>query len=191
MTASREDRAETAEQHLPTADSPTTALAARSSGLCLSTSPNPTRSPSPTRRTVVTAVGAVGLVTALVACGSEDDKGSSEPAGEAGDASENEEDGGAGGAVLAKTADIPVGGGKIFKDEEVVVTQPKKGEFKAFSNRCTHKGCAVTSVEGGTINCPCHGSKFDITDGSVQQDPAPKPLPAAKITVEGDSIKLA
>ncbi len=189
MTASREDRAETAAPLLPTADSPTTPLPARPSGLCLSTSPNPAGSPSPTRRTVVAAVGAAGLAAALVACGSDDDKSSSEePAGEA---SEKEEGGGGGGAVLARTADIPVGGGKIFKDENVVVTQPTKGEFKAFSNRCTHKGCPVTSVEGGTINCPCHGSKFDITDGSVKQNPAPKPLPATKITVEGDSIKLA
>ncbi|MFD0418774.1 Rieske (2Fe-2S) protein [Streptomyces sp. NPDC127108] len=187
MTASREDRADTAEPLLPTADSPTTPLSARPSGLCLSTSPNPTGSPSPSRRAVVAAVGAAGLAAALVACGSDDDKDSSEPAGEASD----KEEGGGGGAVLAKTADIPVGGGKIFKDENVVVTQPTKGEFKAFSNRCTHKGCPVTSVEGGTINCPCHGSKFDITDGSVKQNPAPKPLPATKITVEGDEIKLA
>ncbi|EPH46750.1 Rieske (2Fe-2S) protein [Streptomyces aurantiacus] len=143
--------------------------------------------PSPTRRTVVTAVGAAGLAAALAACGSDDDK-DSEPAG---DASEKEEGGGAGGAVLARTADIPVGGGKIFKDEGVVVTQPTEGQFKAFSNRCTHKQCPVTSVEGGTINCPCHGSKFDITDGSVKQNPAPKPLPAKDITVDGDSIKLA
>ncbi|MVO88250.1 Rieske 2Fe-2S domain-containing protein [Streptomyces sp. p1417] len=139
----------------------------------------------PTRRTVVTAVGAAGLAAALAACGSDDD--SSEPAG---DASEKEAGGGAG-AVLATTADIPVGGGKIFKDEGVVVTQPTKGSFKAFSHLCTHKQCPVTSVEGGTINCPCHGSRFDIGDGSVKQDPAPRPLPAKKITVEGDSIKLA
>ncbi|WP_030571421.1 Rieske (2Fe-2S) protein [Streptomyces aureocirculatus] len=141
--------------------------------------------PDPTRRTVVTAVGAAGLAAALAACGSDDDP--SEPATEA---SEKEE-GGGGGAVLAMTADIPVGGGKIFKDEGVVVTQPTKGRFKAFSHLCTHKQCPVTSVEGGTINCPCHGSKFDINDGSVQQKPAPRPLPAKEITVEGDSIKLA
>ncbi|MFD9907268.1 Rieske (2Fe-2S) protein [Streptomyces sp. NPDC059063] len=143
----------------------------------------------PARRTVVTAVGAAGLAAALAACGSDDDKDSSEPAGEASDKEQG--GGGAGGAVLARTADIPVGGGKIFKDEGVVVTQPTKGEFKAFSNRCTHKQCPVTSVAGGTINCPCHGSKFDIADGSVKQNPAPKPLPAAEISVEGGEIKLA
>lgn len=135
-------------------------------------------------------IGAAGIAAALTACGSGDDKSSSEPAGA--QEPEGGEDGGAGagGAVLAKTSDIPVGGGKIFKDEQIVVTQPTKGEFKAFSNRCTHKQCPVTSVEGGTVNCPCHGSKFDIADGSVRGGPAPKPLPAAEITVAGGSIKL-
>ncbi|MFI6409650.1 Rieske (2Fe-2S) protein [Streptomyces sp. NPDC050548] len=96
-----------------------------------------------------------------------------------------------GGQELAKTADIPVGGGKILKAQKVVVTQPKKDEFKAFSAICTHQGCTVSAVANGTINCPCHGSKFNIADGSVAGGPAPKPLPAEQITVEGNSIRLA
>ncbi|GGV46492.1 Rieske (2Fe-2S) protein [Streptomyces spectabilis] len=144
-----------------------------------------------TRRTVLTATGSAGLAVALIGCGSgDDDKSSSEPAGEEKEKGEKD-GGGTAAAVLARTADIPVGGGKIFKDEGVVVTQPAKGRFKAFSNRCTHKQCPVASVEGGTINCTCHGSKFDIADGSVKQSPATSPLPPAEITVEGDSIKLA
>jgi Rieske Fe-S protein len=93
--------------------------------------------------------------------------------------------GGAGsaGGKLAATADIPVGGGVIFPQAALVVTQPKAGTFKAFSAICTHQGCTVSSVEDGTINCPCHGSQFSIVDGSVVGGPAPKPLPAEKITV--------
>jgi Rieske Fe-S protein len=93
--------------------------------------------------------------------------------------------------VLAKTADIPVGGGKVFEAEGVVVTQPTKGDFQAFSTICTHQGCKINEVKGGTMNCPCHGSKFKIADGSVADGPAPKPLPAKKVTVDGDSLKLA
>jgi nitrite reductase/ring-hydroxylating ferredoxin subunit len=95
------------------------------------------------------------------------------------------------GTELAKTSDIPVGGGKIFKDEKVVVTQPKEGEFKAFTNICTHQQCPVASVSGGTINCTCHGSKFKIADGSVAHPPATKPLAEKQITVDGNSIRLA
>jgi Rieske Fe-S protein len=72
-----------------------------------------------------------------------------------------------------------------------VVTQPKKGEFKAFSAICTHQGCTVNKVADGTIDCPCHGSKYRITDASVVHGPAPRPLPAKKITVKGKSIFLA
>ncbi|MGW2823452.1 Rieske (2Fe-2S) protein [Streptomyces sp. NPDC001443] len=94
------------------------------------------------------------------------------------------------GKELAKTADIPVGGGTIFAADQVVVTQPEKGEFKAFSNICTHRQCPVAEVSDGTINCTCHGSRFRITDGSVAHPPATQPLPAKKITVEGDTIRL-
>ncbi|MER7175607.1 Rieske (2Fe-2S) protein [Streptomyces mesophilus] len=146
----------------------------------------------PSRRTVVSAVGVAGLAVALTACGGSDDGGGSdeaqEPAGEASD--QPTEGGGGGGEELAKTADIPEGGGTVFKDQGVVVVQPSAGDFKAYSSKCTHAGCGVKDVSGGTINCVCHGSKFSIEDGSVKGGPAPKPLPAAQITVDGDSIKL-
>ena len=94
------------------------------------------------------------------------------------------------GAVLGTTSQIPVGGGVIFADSKVVVTQPTAGTFKAFTSVCTHQGCQVASVANGTINCDCHGSKFSIKDGSVVHDPAPQPLAARKITVSGDTITL-
>lgn len=95
-----------------------------------------------------------------------------------------------GAGALAQVADIPVGGGKIFKDKGVVLTQPQSGTIKAFSTVCTHAGCAVTEVKGGTINCTCHGSKFKVADGSVAGGPAPKGLAAMKVTVDGGAIKL-
>ncbi|MBT2389486.1 Rieske (2Fe-2S) protein [Streptomyces sp. ISL-1] len=94
------------------------------------------------------------------------------------------------GTALAKIADIPVEGGRVFVDQKVVVTQPNPGEFKAFSAICTHQRCLVKTIAAGTIDCPCHGSKFRITDGSVEVGPATEPLPEKQITVSGDSIQL-
>ncbi|MFF3342494.1 Rieske (2Fe-2S) protein [Streptomyces flavidovirens] len=144
------------------------------------------------RRTVVAAVGAAGVAAALTACGGSDSDSPYGTAAEkpAGGASEPGS-GGDAGAVLAKTADIPEGGGKVFADKGLVVTQPTAGQFKAFSSKCTHQGCAVKDVANGMINCPCHGSMFDATDGSVKAGPATTPLPATAIKVEGDSITLA
>jgi Rieske Fe-S protein len=144
-----------------------------------------------TRRTLLAGAGAVGAAVVLTACGTDtsaDTVGA--PAGNA------PADGATGGApaasnVLTKTADVPVGGGAIFAEKGVVVTQPTAGDFKAFSAICTHQGCPVASVDGGTINCTCHGSRYSIADGSVKNGPATKALAPKNIKVEGDNITLS
>jgi len=98
--------------------------------------------------------------------------------------------GGSGQPLTIASADIPVGSGKVFPDAQTVITQPKKGDFKAFSAVCTHQGCLVHAVTN-TINCPCHGSKYSITDGSVVNPPAPNPLPEKTIQVEGNNLVVS
>ncbi|MFC7841061.1 Rieske (2Fe-2S) protein [Streptomyces sp. NPDC057382] len=152
--------------------------------------------PGPNRRAVVAAVGAAGLAAALTACGSDDKaSGSSTEQGGAGGGATTEGGGASagagGGAALAKTADIPEGSGKIFKDEKVVVSQPTAGDYKAFSTICTHQNCPMVDLKGDTISCTCHGSQFSVLDGSVKKGPAVKPLEAKQVTVDGDSITLA
>lgn len=132
-----------------------------------------------TSRRSVLAAGAAGLAaTALTGCGSDD----SGPDGGEGGASDG---------VLAETSEVPEGGGVILDEPQVVLTQPAPGRFRAFSSTCTHKGCTVESVSEGTINCACHGSRFNITDGSVASGPAARPLPPVPITIDGDTIRLA
>jgi len=139
------------------------------------------------RRAVL--VGACGTCAVVVTgCAA---YGPAQPAPAPAPAQPGGEGAGAGGAKLAATADVPVGGGVILTDAQLVITQPKAGTFKAFSAICTHQGCTVSSVENGTINCPCHGSEFAIADGSVVAGPAPKPLPAQSIKVSGGSITAA
>ncbi|MEV5339899.1 Rieske (2Fe-2S) protein [Streptomyces sp. NPDC052676] len=133
----------------------------------------------PARRTVMAAAGAAGLTVALAACGSGDGEGGKD----SGETSS--------GTVLGATSEVPEGGGKVFADAGVVVTQPTAGDFKAFSSKCTHQGCAVKDIRDGLIICPCHDSHFSASDGSVRKGPATKPLPPAAITVEGEEIKLA
>jgi Rieske Fe-S protein len=92
--------------------------------------------------------------------------------------------------AFAQTSDIEVGGGTIYADDQVVITQPTQGDFKCFSAVCTHQGCIVSSVSDGEIHCACHGSAFSIADGSVVNGPATQPLTAEAISVEGDAITL-
>jgi nitrite reductase/ring-hydroxylating ferredoxin subunit len=88
-------------------------------------------------------------------------------------------------------SDVPVGGGVILRDADYVITQPTAGKFKAFSKFCTHQQCVLASVEGGTINCDCHHSKFSIDDGSALSPPATSPLPESKVTVAGGRVVVS
>jgi Rieske Fe-S protein len=91
---------------------------------------------------------------------------------------------------VASTTDIPVGSGMVISKVNLVVTQPVAGEFKAFSSVCTHVGCLLDQVANGTINCPCHGSTFRISDGAVVTGPATRPLTPVAISVADGMITL-
>jgi nitrite reductase/ring-hydroxylating ferredoxin subunit len=115
-----------------------------------------------TRRALLAGAGAAGVAATVAGCG-----GSTRAAPPSAGPPPRPS---SGGAVRIGTADIPVDGGKIFPDldpDGVVVTQPVAGRFKAFSATCTHRGCLLASVSDGTINCPCHGARYSISDGSV------------------------
>ena len=127
----------------------------------------------------VLGAGVLGVAAIAVA-------GCSSGSGDSGNSSSSSSSG-----SLAKTSDIPEGGGKIFASEKVVVTQPSSGTYKAFSAVCPHQGCTVSSISGDAIVCPCHGSKFKISDGSLISGPAKTGLTTKQVTVSGTEIKLA
>jgi Rieske Fe-S protein len=158
----------------------------------------------PTRRTVL-AVATVGAAGAAAGCESYGEPTSAPPpnagqqpggASPSGASPSGASPGGESPAApaappLAQVADIPVGGGTVFADAKVVVTQPEAGTVKAFSVACTHQGCAVSEVSDGTINCTCHGSKFRVADGSVAAGPARAPLQPVNVAVQDGAISLA
>lgn len=156
------------------------------------------------RRTVLRCAAMAALVGAgapiLAACGGSDDasgggttpsasgsssapNASASPSGSASSSAPA-----SGGAVLGPASDVPVGGGAVFKDAKVVVTQPTAGQYKGFSAVCTHQGNPIGSVENGQIVCPFHNSHFSITDGSPVSGPAQTALPAVNVKVEGSNI---
>jgi Rieske Fe-S protein len=141
------------------------------------------------RRTLGGLAAAGVGVPLLAACGSSDPSTASDPGGSSSSNASGTAASSAG--ELTPTSDIEVGGGEIFADQEVVVTQPKAGTFKCFTAVCTHQGCIVASVSDGTINCDCHGSQYSIEDGSVVTGPATFPLAEVPISVSGDEISLS
>jgi Rieske Fe-S protein len=150
------------------------------------------------RRRALTGSAAVAVgVPLLAACGDEsgatatDAGSSSSPSDESSTPSEEGTGSSGGGAALASTSDVPVGGCFVVASAKIVLTQPTDGDFKAFTAVCTHQGCLVESSTEGDIPCPCHGSRFSLDDGSPQSGPASSALAAVEITVDGDSITQA
>ena len=94
------------------------------------------------------------------------------------------------GTVVVPSSSVPVGGGYIDKSNNVVVTQPQAGVFKAFTAVCTHQGCTVGGVADNRIVCPCHGSVFSAQDGSVINGPAASPLAAMTAKVNGANVDV-
>ena len=131
------------------------------------------------------AAVAVGLPL-LAACGDDSGSTATDPGSTSGEPGSS-----GGGAALASTSDVPVGGCFVVAGSKVVLTQPTEGDFKAFSAVCTHQGCLVESSSEGAIPCPCHGSRFSLDDGSPQSGPASAPLAAVQIAVDGDAITQA
>ena len=95
------------------------------------------------------------------------------------------------GALGAGAALVACGGSKTLKDAAVVITQPAAGQFHAFSAVCSHKQCTVNKIADGTVDCPCHNSRFSITDGSVVAGPAEEPLAVKTVTVAGDVLTVS
>ena len=95
-------------------------------------------------------------------------------------------------APVGKTSEVPVGGGKIFAADKVVVTQPTEGDFKAFSAVCTHQGCVVAEIKGEDIDCTCHGSQV-LHQGRLGRATAPRPSRLEKLTatVKGGEITVS
>lgn len=136
------------------------------------------------RRAAIAGAGAAALGV-VAACSS----GGSASGGSAGGQSSDLPEG-APGTVLGPVSDVPVGGGVVFADQQVVVTQPDPGRFQGLSTVCPHQGCSVNAVRDGQVICPCHGSRFAL-DGAVLQGPAQSPLGRRAVAVQGQNITLA
>lgn len=154
-----------------------------------STAPEPAQragGPALGRRAMIAGAG-VAAIGAVAACGGGSGSTTTDNGGQAqsGDAPQ-----GSPGTVLGPESAVPVGGGAIFADAQVVVTQPQQGTFTGLSAICPHQGCTVSQVTDGQIVCPCHNSRFSL-DGAVLDGPAQRPLDPRQVTVADGSITLS
>jgi cytochrome b6-f complex iron-sulfur subunit len=124
----------------------------------------------PSRRAILGAAGAAVLLTA---CG-----GGQDPTAEATSAPDD--------PVITDLETLRAEGAVAFQTTDGKAIAIARGDrVVAFSAICTHEGCTVAwDAEDEVIACPCHGSRFDATDGAVVNGPARSPLPAVQVEVD-------
>jgi cytochrome b6-f complex iron-sulfur subunit len=130
-----------------------------------------------TRRTVLAAglaVAGTAGVAALAGCSSKQ---------------ANAAAGSGGSGVLAKVADVPVGDAvsATLDGKPILISHPSAGTIVAFTAICTHQGCTVAPA-GKQFHCPCHNSVDDAATGTVISGPAPAPLAAVPVKVDGPDV---
>jgi Rieske Fe-S protein len=92
--------------------------------------------------------------------------------------------------AIAPLADIPIGGVLAFhypeEHDSCLLLRPDEHTLRAFSQKCTHLGCAVTpEPEQQRFCCPCHRGYFDLDNGRPLAGPPQRPLPRITLEVRG------
>ncbi len=96
---------------------------------------------------------------------------------------------------------VKVGAGEIGEGEITAVPVGDRtvaianvgGNLHAFDDICTHEQCSLAEgeLDGLVIQCPCHGSQFDITSGEVVNGPATEPIDVFEVREEGGELLVA
>lgn len=92
--------------------------------------------------------------------------------------------------AAAKVGELPPNAAKIFKfgSAPAVLVNTAEGTLVALSAICTHLTCTVRyDGETGTLFCPCHNGRFDLS-GNVLSGPPPRPLETYAVDVSGPDI---
>ena len=92
---------------------------------------------------------------------------------------------------IGRAADVREGELRAFDAQGTAICVTSvAGRLLAVDDTCTHAGCSLADgeLDGTTITCPCHGSRFDVTTGAVLRGPAERPVRAWVVRQEGEAL---
>jgi 3-phenylpropionate/trans-cinnamate dioxygenase ferredoxin subunit len=93
-------------------------------------------------------------------------------------------------------SDVPVGGTLRVELEaetgpvEVAIVRDEDGDWHAISDICSHGAVSLSDgeVDGCTVECWLHGSRFDLRTGEPTGLPAIRPVPVYPLTIDGERV---
>ncbi len=94
---------------------------------------------------------------------------------------------------VARSSEVPPGYALSFRvDERRILICNVNGELHAVEDRCTHDDWPLgdSRMRGTLVECPRHGARFDVTDGSVRALPARRALTRFPVRMVADTIEV-
>ena len=81
---------------------------------------------------------------------------------------------------------------KVELDGRPIVLLKHGDGTHAFEGTCPHFGCGLWEgkLQGHTLTCPCHGSQFNVTDGSLLHGPATAPVPSYDVRTREGRVEV-
>jgi nitrite reductase/ring-hydroxylating ferredoxin subunit len=80
----------------------------------------------------------------------------------------------------------------VVEETPVLLVRHRK-HVHAIHDRCSHRGCSLGElgeVDGETVECGCHGSRFSLRDGSIERGPATAPQPSYEVREQDGAIEI-
>jgi len=95
--------------------------------------------------------------------------------------------------VVARSNELEIDQMKLVhvKGKRIVLARTAEG-YVAFDDRCPHKGGSLAdgALVGGRVQCPWHGSQFEVNTGAVKANPARSAIKTHLVEVSGSEIRL-
>ncbi len=95
--------------------------------------------------------------------------------------------------VAARAGELEVDQMKLLRvgDRRIVLGRTEDG-YVAFDDHCTHRGGSLAggAMICGTVQCPWHGSQFDVRTGAVKAGPASDGIATYRVEQAGDDVRL-
>lgn len=97
---------------------------------------------------------------------------------------------------VASLAEIPDGEMRAFDLPAIrIAVAHVEAKVFAFADECTHAGCSLSEGElddrATTVECPCHGSVFDVESGEPLEGPAQDPVAVHQARIADGWVEIA
>jgi nitrite reductase/ring-hydroxylating ferredoxin subunit len=91
---------------------------------------------------------------------------------------------------VAETSEVPMGDVRVVKVSGIDVMVANVGGtlYATATSALMSAGLSEGELTGSVIQCPWHGSRFDVKTGALIGGPAQKPEPTFQVKVENSAV---